>query len=45
VIATAQDALEAAATQARMAGVTPSILSDRIDGQARNIGVMDAARQ
>jgi glycerate 2-kinase len=43
VIATAQHALEAAAAAARMAGITPYILSDAIEGEARDIGVMHAA--
>jgi glycerate 2-kinase len=43
VIATAQDALEAAAAAARAAGVTPYILSDGIEGEARDVGIMHAA--
>jgi len=43
VIATAQDALEAAAARARAAGITPHILSDGIEGEARDIGLMHAA--
>jgi glycerate 2-kinase len=43
VIATAQQALEAAATTARAAGITPYILSDDIEGEARDIGMMHAA--
>lgn len=43
VIATAQSALEAAAMTARAAGVTPYILSDCIEGEARDIGKMHAA--
>ena len=43
VIATAQHALEAAAAQARAAGLTAHILSDRIEGEARDIGLMHAA--
>lgn len=43
VIATAQHALEAAATAAQAAGVTPYILSDAIEGEARDIGLMHAA--
>ena len=39
----AQDALEAAAAQAQAAGITPSILSDRIEGEARDIGALRAA--
>jgi hydroxypyruvate reductase len=37
VIATARDALQAAATTARAAGVTPLILGDRIEGEAREV--------
>lgn len=43
IIATAQDALEAAAKTARAAGITPYILSDCIEGEARDIGCMHAA--
>ena len=43
VIATAQDALQAAAQMARDAGITPHILSDDIEGEARDIGLMHAA--
>ncbi|MBC7503238.1 MAG: glycerate kinase [Herminiimonas sp.] len=43
VIATARLALEAAATMARAAGVTPHILSDAIEGEARDIALMHAA--
>jgi glycerate 2-kinase len=43
VIATAQEALQAAAERARAAGVTPYILSDEIEGEARDIGAMHAA--
>jgi glycerate 2-kinase len=43
VIATAQEALEAAAEKARAAGITPYILSDEIEGEARDIGIMHAA--
>jgi hydroxypyruvate reductase len=43
VIATAQHALEAAAKRAREAGITPYILSDGIEGEARDIGLMHAA--
>jgi glycerate 2-kinase len=43
VIATAQEALEAAAAKARAAGITPYILSDEIEGEARDIGIMHAA--
>ncbi len=47
VIATAQHALDAAAARAREAGITPYILSDGIEGEARDIGLMHAtmARQ
>ena len=43
VIATAQDALEAAAAMARSHGIAAHILSDGIEGQARDIGLMHAA--
>jgi len=43
IIATPQDALEAAAAAARAVGVTPYILSDCIEGEARDIGLMHAA--
>ncbi|MFZ6773563.1 glycerate kinase type-2 family protein [Undibacterium sp. SXout7W] len=43
VIATAQEALEAAANTARAAGVTPYILSNSVEGEARDIGIMHAA--
>lgn len=43
VIATAQDALEAAAVAARAAGITPYILSDRIEGEARDVALVHAA--
>lgn len=43
VIANAQDALEAAATRARAFGVNAYILSDCIEGEARDIGLMHAA--
>jgi len=43
VIATAQHALEAAAAKAREAGITPYILSNDIEGEARDIGLMHAA--
>jgi glycerate 2-kinase len=38
LIATPQMALEAAAAAARAAGVTPLILSDRLEGEAREVG-------
>ena len=37
------DALRAAARRARAAGFRPFVLSDRIEGEARDIGVMHAA--
>ncbi|WP_019142124.1 glycerate kinase type-2 family protein [Noviherbaspirillum massiliense] len=43
VIANAQDALEAAAARARAAGITPYILSDDIEGEARDVGQVHAA--
>ncbi|KIF81129.1 glycerate kinase type-2 family protein [Noviherbaspirillum autotrophicum] len=43
VVATAQQALEAAATTARAAGVRPYILSDCIEGEARDVGLIHAA--
>jgi hydroxypyruvate reductase len=43
VIATAQEALQAAAKVARDAGIAPYILSDGIEGEARDIGLMHAA--
>ncbi len=43
VVATAQDALEAAAEMARDAGIPPHILSDGVEGEARDIGLMHAA--
>lgn len=43
VIATAQDALEAAAAAAREAGITPYILSDGLEGEARDVGSVHAA--
>jgi len=43
IIATAQDALEAAAATARAAGITPYILSDSIEGEARDIGMVHGA--
>ena len=43
VIATAQQALEAAAATARTAGITPYILSDEIEGEARDVGIVHAA--
>lgn len=43
VIATARNALEAAAVTASAAGITPHILSDGIEGESRDIGSMHAA--
>jgi hydroxypyruvate reductase len=43
VIATAQQALEAAAATARAAGITPYILSDEMEGEARDVGMVHAA--
>ncbi|MGH8808892.1 MAG: glycerate kinase type-2 family protein, partial [Noviherbaspirillum sp.] len=43
VIATAQQALEAAAATARAAGITPYILSDELEGEARDVGMVHAA--
>ncbi len=43
VIATAQKALDAAAACARAAGITPYILSDCIEGEARDVAQVHAA--
>ncbi len=43
VIAAAQDALEAAAQFARASGITPYILSDQIEGEARDVAIVHAA--
>ncbi|MEP6652278.1 MAG: glycerate kinase [Myxococcales bacterium] len=43
VIATAQDSLEAAAAVARQSGVTPLILSDCVEGEAREVARVHAA--
>lgn len=43
IIATARHALEAAAEAARQAGVTPYILSDDMEGEARDVGMVHAA--
>ncbi|MFC7513524.1 glycerate kinase [Herbaspirillum sp. GCM10030257] len=43
VLATAQQALEAAADVARNAGITPYILSDEMEGEARDVGMVHAA--
>ncbi|HUL10439.1 MAG TPA: glycerate kinase [Candidatus Acidoferrum sp.] len=47
IIARPQDALEAAAAAARQAGVTPVILGDSIEGEAREVALVHAgiARQ
>lgn len=47
IVATAQQALEAAAGVARAAGVTPLILGDSIEGEARDVALVHAgiARQ
>jgi glycerate 2-kinase len=43
MIASPQQALAAAADAAQVQGVTPIVLSDRIEGEARDIGLMHAA--
>ena len=43
VVATAQQALDAAAAAALKAGITPYILSDAIEGEARDVGQVHAA--
>ena len=43
VIATARQALQAAAERALAAGITPYILSDDMEGEARDIGLAHAA--
>lgn len=43
LIASPQQALAAAADAAQAQGVTPIVLSDRIEGEARDIGLMHAA--
>lgn len=43
LVATPQQALEAAAAAARAAGITPLILSDSIEGEAREVGKVHAA--
>ncbi len=40
VIATPQQSLEAAAAVARQAGVTPVILSDSLEGESREVGIV-----
>jgi hydroxypyruvate reductase len=43
VVAASQMSLEAAAGAARAAGITPHILSDSIEGEARDVGAVHAA--
>jgi glycerate 2-kinase len=43
LVASPQQALDAAADAAQQAGVTPIVLSDRVEGEARDIGLMHAA--
>ncbi|MFZ6724925.1 glycerate kinase type-2 family protein [Undibacterium sp. MH2W] len=43
IIATAQDALDATAGAARAAGIHAHVLSDGIEGEAKDIGLMHAA--
>lgn len=43
VVASAARSLEAAAEVARAAGVTPAILSDAMEGEARDVGLVHAA--
>ena len=43
IIATSQDALEAAAAAARAAGAAALILADAIEGEARDVGLVHAA--
>jgi glycerate 2-kinase len=43
VVASAQQALEAAAATARAAGITPYVLSDDMEGEARDVGMVHAA--
>jgi hydroxypyruvate reductase len=43
VIATAQHALEAAAAKARELGITPYILSNDLEGESRDVGMVHAA--
>lgn len=43
VMATAQHALEAAAAKARAAGITPYILSNDLEGESRDVGMVHAA--
>ncbi|MBI2312787.1 MAG: glycerate kinase [Betaproteobacteria bacterium] len=43
VVATAQDALQAAGRAAREAGITPLILGDTIEGESRDVALVHAA--
>ncbi|MBV9554887.1 MAG: glycerate kinase [Alphaproteobacteria bacterium] len=43
LVASPQQALAAAADAAQAAGVTPIVLSDRIEGESRDVGLMHAA--
>jgi glycerate 2-kinase len=43
MIATPQQSLEAAAAEARAAGITPYILSDEMEGESREVGKVHAA--
>ncbi len=43
IVACPQDSLEAAAAAARAAGMTPHILSDRIEGESRDVALVHAA--
>ncbi len=43
MLAAARDALEAAAARARAAGVTPLVLGDDLEGEARELGAAHAA--
>lgn len=43
IVATAQQALQAAANAARTAGITPYILSDEMEGEARDVALVHAA--
>jgi hydroxypyruvate reductase len=43
IIASSQHALEAAAAEARRLGLTPVILSNRVEGEARSVGQVHAA--
>ena len=43
IVATAQDALQAAAEAARAAGVTPVVLGDSVEGESRDVALVHAA--